>query len=99
MLFKVLKKAVQLEDEGMLSIVKAIQRIPTMIRDKVLKAYVKKCKDKHCVAFFQWRMHFAGSKNVEELQEVIEDRTFAAKKAMARRTRFYLADDTQKIND
>jgi hypothetical protein len=44
-------------------------KLPGTIRKKVLHEWLKMCKAKHQLAFFQWRDRFCPTSNLEELKE------------------------------
>jgi len=71
-LFSLVKIAHENHDQGMLNICRSIAECPSNLINELIKRYVKKCKEKHAVAFMQWRLHFR--KDVakqEELTEII----------------------------
>ena len=62
-----------------------------------MKAYILKCKQKHAVAFFQWRKYFSKSKsNPDWIEEIIEDRAKMMDEMYERRMGFMLTPDTEK---
>ena len=48
-----------LNDEFGNSLVQRIMLVPKEIRFEALKGFIKKCRDLHKIAFFQWRKMFA----------------------------------------
>lgn len=47
--------------------------VPREVRDSVLLNYVNKCRARHTIAFFQWRLRFPSSirHNHEQLKGII----------------------------
>ena len=50
-LFNLFKKSMELKDDNMKEIVKRITETPLNVTDELIKRYVKKCKEKHAIAF------------------------------------------------
>lgn len=93
--FGLMKKAHYQKDEGMLSILRTINEAPRSVQDDLIKRYVKKCKEKHSIAFMQWRYYYCREvSNQEELDEIIGDRIEFMKKALKRRKNFLLSQET-----
>lgn len=75
----------------MKDICQSIAEIPQSIVSEMIKRFVKKCKEKHSIAFMQWRLHFCREvSKSDELIEIIEDRTDFMKNALKRRKAFIM---------
>jgi hypothetical protein len=76
---KLLKNAVEHQDDGMNHLLVQIQNVPLNVRHYLLESYVKQCRKFHSIAFLQWRLHFSEARKLNneieisdtELQEMI----------------------------
>ena len=50
-------KAVLLQDDDTIAMLNKIIRVPSHIREAVLKKFLQKCNELHAIAFFQWRLN------------------------------------------
>ena len=79
----------------MKDVCRSIAEIPTGVVDEMIKRFVKKCKEKHSIAFMQWRLYFRTEvSKAEELIEIIDDRTEYMKTALKRRKKFIMSQMT-----
>jgi len=69
--------------------------VPRLITDEVIKAFVKKCKERHAIAFMQWRLYYSKSLTHKcDIKDIIRDRLEFMVKSFTRRKEFILYQDT-----
>ena len=61
-MFGFLMKASAIGDANMKKIIEQVSKIPEEVKLVMIKKYVKKVKEKHALAFMQWRIHYSESK-------------------------------------
>ena len=54
--------------------IQKIYLIDKKLRDTLLKRWITRCKITHSLAFFQWRAKYEPRANIDELEEVFEDK-------------------------
>ena len=54
----ILQKAVSIRDEVGQGLIRKMIVVPRDVRDSVLRNFVGKCRARHTIAFFQWRLRF-----------------------------------------
>ena len=67
-LFSFMRKSIQLKDDNMKHMIEQILKVPLAITDEAIKRFVKKCKEKHAIAFMQWRIFY--SRSTTELKDM-----------------------------
>lgn len=72
----ILQKAITMRDEVGQGLIRKMIVVPREVRDSVLLNYVNKCRARHTIAFFQWRLRFPSSirHNHERLKAIINVR-------------------------
>lgn len=52
-----------------------ISKLDNDLVNGVMKAFVKKCKERHAIAFMQWRIFYSPSKTTsKKMNRIIKDR-------------------------
>jgi len=54
----ILQKSITLRDEVGQGLIRKMIVAPREVRDSVLQKYINKCRARHTIAFFQWRLRF-----------------------------------------
>ena len=54
----ILQRACNLKDDVGTGLIRKMIVVPREVRESVLRAYVDKCRVRHNIAFFQWRLRF-----------------------------------------
>lgn len=101
------RKATMYKDDGMKLIMESIKCVRPEIVRFLLRAYVRQCKKRHAIAFFQWRIHFSLARKesnascqleTEEVLEILNDRiAFFEKESSALLQSFNMTDQTVEV--
>lgn len=67
-------------EENKLTFSKRLQHVREDVKETCLSMYLNACKNKHALAFFQWRKMFNQSTDAKRLDEVFIDRVQALKR-------------------
>lgn len=70
----ILQKAITMRDEVGQGLIRKMIMVPKEVRHAVLLHYVNKCRARHSIAFFQWRLKYPSNirHNHKELKGIIE---------------------------
>lgn len=52
------------KDEGMIMILKEIQRVRKPIVQEILKRYINQCSKRQTIAFIQWRLYYCQNRKI-----------------------------------
>lgn len=101
------RKAVMYKDEGMKHILESLKTVKPQIVRFLLQEYVKQCKKRHAIAFFQWRVYFSTARkendagcqlSKEEVLEIMQERIqHFEKESAAFLQSFNLTDQTVEL--
>ena len=70
-------------------IIETAIKIPREVKNELIKSFVKKCKEKHALAFLQWRLLYSNSKtSSNDLLKSITDRQWHMNMSFKRRKNF-----------
>ena len=84
----------------MKELVNEITSVPLKVSNEVIQKFVRKCKEKHAIAFLQWRFLYSKShSNMYDLKQIINDRIWHVENNFIKRLDFKLSEETNKNNE
>lgn len=51
--------AIKNKDDGMKALLKKIQKVDPPVLQHLLREYIKRCRQKHTIAFLEWRLKYS----------------------------------------
>ena len=64
-----MQKASERHDRATKELITKLHRVPREVRASVLMAYINKCRQRHNIAFLQWRYRFPHEKTFNNLNK------------------------------